>query len=253
MQKKTKMMIFHHQQRNISNINLKLCINGTEIEQVSEFNFLGIMLDECLTWNSHIQRIASKISVVNGTLCRLKKFLPSEILKVIYNALIQPHLNYGILLWGNKTNRIHKLQKLAIRSITCSKYNAHTDPLFIQLKILKVQDIYKLSVLKFFYKYNKDILPNYFRLMFESIYPSHDHFTRQREQPVVARGKSKIANQSIRYSLPQILANTQQLIIEKLSTHSFNGFVNYTKHCFIAQYNPACSTVNCFVCKRAET
>ena len=160
--KKTKMMLFHHRQRNISNMKLNLCINDTEIEQVTEFNFLGIMLDECLTWNSHIQRIASKISVVNGILYRLKKFLPGEVLKIIYNALIQPHLNYGILLWGNNVKRIHKLQKLAVRSITCSKYNAHTDPLFFQLKFLKIQDEYKLSVLKFFYKYLKHSLPNFF-------------------------------------------------------------------------------------------
>jgi len=56
--------------------------------------------------------------------------------------------------------------------------------------------------------------------MFESIYQSHHYLTRQRDQPVVARGKSNAANKSIRYSLPQIVSNTHQLIIEKVSTHS---------------------------------
>ena len=129
--KKTKMMIFHHRQRSISNLKLKLCIDNTVIEQVSEFNFLGLMLDECLTWNSHIQKISGKISIVNGTLTRLKKFLPCDVLKVIYNALVQPHLNYGILLWGNKTKWIIKLQKWSVRAITCSKYNAHTARLML--------------------------------------------------------------------------------------------------------------------------
>ena len=50
------MVIFHHRQRNISNLKLNLRINDTPIEQVSEFNFLGIMLDECMTWKSHIQK-----------------------------------------------------------------------------------------------------------------------------------------------------------------------------------------------------
>merc|ERR1711895_315443 len=63
--KKTKMMIFHHRQRNISNLKLNLCINNTKIEQVNEFNFFGLVLEECMTWNSHIQKISSKISVVN--------------------------------------------------------------------------------------------------------------------------------------------------------------------------------------------
>ena len=124
--KKTKMMIFHHRQRNISNIKLNLCMNNTNIEQVKEFNFLSIMLDECMIWKSHIQKISSKMSSVNGTLSRLKRFLPRDILKTIYNALIQPHLNYGVLLWGKNVKRIHKLQTWAIRSVTCSKHNAHT-------------------------------------------------------------------------------------------------------------------------------
>ena len=76
--KKTKMMIFHHRQRNIKNINLNLNINDTKIDQVNEFNFLGILLDECLTWNAHIQKISSKISRVNGTLSRLKRFLSQK-------------------------------------------------------------------------------------------------------------------------------------------------------------------------------
>ena len=71
--KKTKMMLFHHRQRDISKIKLDLFINDTKIEKVNEFNFLGIMLDECMTWDSHINKIAGKISQVNGALSRLKK------------------------------------------------------------------------------------------------------------------------------------------------------------------------------------
>ena len=155
------MMIFHHRRRDISKLNLKLYINNTRIEQVKEFNFLGLILDECLTWKSHIQKISSKISVVNGTLSRLKRILPTDILKIIYNALIQPHLNFGVLLWGKNVKRIRKLQKWALRAITASKYNAHTDPLFIKSKLLKIDDIYKLSVLKFYFKYEKGLLPSF--------------------------------------------------------------------------------------------
>ena len=71
--KKTKMMLFHHRQRDISKIELDLFINDTKIEKVNEFNFLGIMLDECMTWDSHIDKIGGKISQVNCALSRLKK------------------------------------------------------------------------------------------------------------------------------------------------------------------------------------
>lgn len=248
--KKTKMMIFHHRQRSIKNLRLDLIINDTRIEQVNEFNFLGILLDECLTWNPHVNKIACKISVINGTLSRLKKFLPHDILKTIYNALVQPHLNYGVLLWGKNSKRIHKLQKWALRAITASKYNAHTDPLFLKLRLLKIQDIYKVGILKFFFKYKNSTLPKYFENIFENVYRTHNYETRLRDMPVVARYKSVASKNSIRFSLPEEVRLTPAIIIDKLYTHSFNGFSNYLINYFISQYNPFCTIVNCYICNR---
>ena len=242
------MMIFHHRQKNISNINLQLFINNTKIEQVKEFDFLGMVIDECMTWNSHINKIAGKISRVNGVLSRLKRFVPSGILKMIYNALIQPHLNYGILLWGKNVSRIQKLQKWAVRSITLSKYNAHTDPLFIKLKLLKITDIYTLCLLKFYHKYKKNLLPPYFTGMFDVTYPSHNYETRQRNQPVLTGCRTKLAEASIRYSLPSMISKLDANITNKVSTHSLIGLSNYAKSFFISQYNPICEIENCYIC-----
>ena len=49
--------------------------------------------------------------------------------------------------------RLDKLQKRAVRIITRSKYNSHTDPLFRKLNLLKAKDLFELNVLKLFYKY----------------------------------------------------------------------------------------------------
>ena len=72
--KKTKMMLFHHRQKNIDNLVPELKMNGKNIELVKDFNFLGITLDECMTWNPHINKIASKLSCAVGTFRRLKRF-----------------------------------------------------------------------------------------------------------------------------------------------------------------------------------
>merc|ERR1712208_110445 len=218
--KKTKMMIFHHRQKHISKINLQSFINNTKIDQVKEFDFLGMVIDECMTWNSHINKIAGKISRVNGVLSRLKRFVPSCILKMIYNALIQPHLNYGILLWGTNTTRIQKLQKWSVRSITLSKYNAHTNSLFIKLKLLKIEDIYSLSLLKFYHKYKNNVLPSYFNGMFDVVYPSHNYSTRQRGQPRLTGCKTKLAESAIRYSLLPAISKLDDSVTSKILTHS---------------------------------
>ena len=87
------------------------------IERVSQFTFLGIVLDESLSWKNHITMIISKLSRINGVLHRLNLFFQKNILLTIYKSLFVTHINYGSLVWGNNFEAISKLQKRAIRTI----------------------------------------------------------------------------------------------------------------------------------------
>ncbi len=68
---------------------------------------------------------------------------------LIYNFLKLSHLNFGILLWGYKCEKVFKLQKEIVRILSLSTYNAHTDVLLKKMKLLKISDILKLQQLKF--------------------------------------------------------------------------------------------------------
>ena len=59
MYRKTKFIIFHNYQRDIS---LFIKINGQLVERVTEFNFLGLTIDEHLNWKTHIQKVSNKVS-----------------------------------------------------------------------------------------------------------------------------------------------------------------------------------------------
>ena len=148
---KTKFMIFHTQNKHVPQLNLS--INGVNIDKVESFNFLGITLDTHLNWNAHINKVSTKIGRAAGIINRLKHQLPTNIKIKLYNSLILCHINYGILLWGHKFTKLVKLQKKAVRAISISKYNAHSDPIFKELNLLKINDIHKLAVIKFFYKF----------------------------------------------------------------------------------------------------
>ena len=67
--------------------------------------------------------------------------------------MINSHLTYCTILWGcakqSILDSLLKLQKRAVRIITLSKYRAHSDPLFFQIGILKIYEIYKLHVAAF--------------------------------------------------------------------------------------------------------
>ena len=77
--KKTKFMIFHHRQKRIDYLIPKLEINGHDIERVTDFNFLGLTIDQHLNWNPHIQKVSNKIARALGVINRLKRILPAHI------------------------------------------------------------------------------------------------------------------------------------------------------------------------------
>ena len=141
-------MVFHTSKKSVIYPNLKG--NNNNIERVTEFNFLGVILHFHMTWpEQHINHISIKITISIGILYRLRNVYPESVLVTIYNTLILPHFHYCLLLWGSvvkENHSLHLLKKKALRIITNSDYLAHTDPEPIckKLRILKISDIFPL-------------------------------------------------------------------------------------------------------------
>ena len=165
------------------NPNLHLSITNTKIERVSSTKFLGIQFDNHLTWHNHISSINKKIAQALMAIKKAKHHLTPTALKTLYYSLIHPHLIYGITLWGNASKSTLKktqtLQKRAIRYISHSHYNAHTEPLFKQLNILKISEIYHQQIATFMYDYHTGKLPHSFHNAFTyTSQISNSHSTR---------------------------------------------------------------------------
>ena len=111
----------------------------------------------------------------------LKHTLPLHILRTLYNTLyntlIPPHLCYRLLLLGNDSRRLHKLQNRAIRNNTCSKYNAHTEPLHKTLNILKLPAMYDLQLYQLYYKIQREPVLHYVDTTIPTL--THNYNTRQ--------------------------------------------------------------------------
>ena len=250
---KTKYIIFHFPQRNMALFNLELKLCGQHIECVRQFIFLGITIHETLNWDRYIDKIANKISRTLGVMNKLKHFLPKYTLKIMYSSLIAPHFNNNILLWGFNTHRLMKLQKRAIRIITDSKYNSHTEPLLKSLNILKINDIFTIQCLKFFHNYINDRVPVFFGSFFVENALYHDYETRHCHHICIPHSRTTKARKCIRYHIPMLLNTLPLQITAKLYTHSQIGFVNYTKPLFLNGYTSTCLVENCYVCRCVKT
>ena len=60
---------------------------------------------------------------------------------------------YGLLLCDNQVEQVSKLQKKSVRLIIGSEYLAHGEPIFKEWELLKIEDLYKLKILKFIKMY----------------------------------------------------------------------------------------------------
>ena len=112
-------------------------------------------MDDSLNWNEHAMYVRAKVSRTNFALAMAKRLLPEHIKGMVYNSLFRCHLEYCLPIWGNCA-ATHKrgflnMQKRAVRNISLSKYNSHTEPLFKKFRILKFEDLYKVNCATFMF------------------------------------------------------------------------------------------------------
>ena len=145
-----------------SNISINIC--NSVLEREHSTKFLGLNIDEQLTWKSHINKLKAKLSSSIYIINRIKNHLPHKALKDIYYTLIHSHLIYGITAWGasSQIEHLFKIQKKVIRLINRKAFRAHTDPIFKRENVIKIYDLYKLhsALLIYDYKHNKLIKHN---------------------------------------------------------------------------------------------
>ena len=110
--------------------------------EVKYTKYLGIYIDEELSWKYHINHIASKISKMTGIMAKARYHLTSKILLTLYHIMIYPYLNYCNIIWGStyptRLHSIYKIQKKIVRIMTFSNDTEETRPLFESLAVRNI-------------------------------------------------------------------------------------------------------------------
>ena len=96
---KTNFLVFSLKKKQMS--NLKLNIHNQNIQKVSATKFLGVIIDDKLSWFNHVQYVETKISKGIGVIARARKILQKSSLIPLYYSFIYPYLSYCVEVWGN--------------------------------------------------------------------------------------------------------------------------------------------------------
>ena len=167
--KKCSYMHFRPKKTDCSqNTSYSLSLNGNVLEKVSQTKFLGVIIDDKLSWVPHIKYLALKLKCCAGQLSRIRECVPEKLHKTLYHTLFESHLTYGISVWGgvsaNKLKPLFITQKKCMRILFGNKdefiersksfhtentttdpkvyIKEHTKPLFNKNNILTVQNLY---------------------------------------------------------------------------------------------------------------
>ena len=243
---KTKYSLFGPNQA-LKNVNgSQITLKGEQITRAKDpIKFLGIHIDEQLSWKCHIKKLSSKISRAIFCINRVKNILPFDALKSLYYSLVHSHILYGIQAWGNSPNinTIFKLQKRVIRLIHKKRFMSHTMPLFKKSSILTAPDLYRLQCSLFVYDWMHKRLPN----SFENFLTVSDTKTRHNSKLYRTRPRTKFTSHLPKHQYPSIWNSLPENITDIKSRTSFkNQLTSY----FINNYNPStcCTNPNCPDC-----
>ena len=207
-----------------TDIESNIYINDSIIQKASSVKFLGIIIDEKVSWKNHCQSVHMSISRNLGVLRKLKQVLPPQGLLSLYNTLILPHLQYGVLAWGNTyqtyLNKIYIIQKKALRLINNSGYRSHTRPLFFKFKCLTVFNIYKYHLGVLMYKFDRQILPAAIQNMFTLNSSIHNYNTRSSSKFHIFSARTNFYKSTVRHQGP-ILWNSLSCLPPTLTVYQF--------------------------------
>ena len=180
--RKTKYTLFHKKSSK-DNLPLKLPalkIADNNIERKTAIKFLGVMLDENISWVEHIRTVETKLAKNIGLLYRAKPLLEEKSLKSIYFAYIHSYLNYANIAWAStyrtKLKTIHFHQKHAARIVFNEDKLTQSCPLLRSLNALNVYQINLYQHLAFIYKLNKNKAPLAFNELIKK--PFHKYPTK---------------------------------------------------------------------------
>ena len=166
---------------NCNEVNLKIGTNP--IEQVSVTKYLGMYIDDSLSWNIHIDQLVKKVAPKIGILKRLKPILNPSSLLLIFNSIVLPHFDYGDLIYDSSSaenlERLQKLQNRAARILTGSSLREHRQHMFEKLQWLSLQNRRFLHKCIMIYKCLNKLAPSY---LYDRIFKNkniHTHNTRR--------------------------------------------------------------------------
>ena len=189
---KSTFTIFKSSRKKIPSLPNSIKFLDMEIKRTPTIKFLGLILDENLTWNPHINDLCSKLKSLFHIFYYIRDYISKKEIQTIYYSLIYSRIKYGINIFGNagsaKIKKIQTLQNQLLKVLSEKNYRYPTEKLHKELEFLLVEDIAKQELLTFVHNFFSNSLPPIFDNYFDTF--DHPYQTRNGSKSIRIRNHS---------------------------------------------------------------
>ena len=197
---KTHFILFHTVKKPIP-INLtEIVTTQATIKRVTEIKYLGLVLDEKLNYNEHIQSISNSLIKYFGIFNHIKYKVNDKTARQLYFAFVFSRLKYGIEIFGNCSERnINKLQTMQNKLLQLLLHLDRLTPTnkrHKHLNNLRINDLYNYSILSFVNDTQLGKCPEIFEKYFEKKHSNYD--LSQKGQLVIPPARLALGNRALR-------------------------------------------------------
>ena len=161
--------------KSLGKISLQIC--DEFLDKADCYEYLGIIINETLTWSDHVDYISTKVNQRLGILRRIKHLLPIHTRELYIKSTILPLLDYSDIVWGDKHNKtlmaqVQFLQNKAAKSILDKAKHSSTTEAINELDWLVLSERRRQHRLSFVFKCMHGLIDWEFNLMLLRVYPS---------------------------------------------------------------------------------
>ena len=218
---KTEFIVFRPLCHKANHERLILKLHHSKLFESSKIKYLGLILDNKLSWKWHIAELSKTLSSAVGMLYKIRNFCPLPVLRSLYFSIFNSHLSYGLAVWGNAHRslicKIKSLQKRAVKCIASSnEVHKHINDMHYNLKMLTVEQQLQVQLSSLMWDYDHDTLPESLKAHFKRANLVHNYSTRSASKGSLFYGKVntiKYGIQSFKYQGIKVLNGLKNMPI----------------------------------------
>jgi hypothetical protein len=187
------------------NIVNSIVVDQHKIVRVRSIKYLGVVIDDGLTWLDHIKYVCTKIRRFCGIFYKIRSVMPSYCRRLLYFSLVHSHLQYAIEIYANTNqSQLHDLKVVnnrILRALQDCNIRTKIFDMFRPYNTLPVSSLhdYKLGLFVYKFLYHRDKLPISFQHYFKQNFLVHNHNTRMSFNIHIARFQKRFGKRSLVY------------------------------------------------------